>query len=615
MSSLLAALAANPVFVGCPVPIFVCYAESATLVAVNPAATLRYGYTGGEWLAMTSNVVWKDMGAGAASLLRASGARWSFRTKAGEPVVAEVSVAPAVLAGHTLYLMFAHDITREAALEQGTRSVEHRVERLQDALAAAAAVPFMVDRHLNVTFPDEVSSQRLGLPPGVNVPLHQLVSSEQLPRALNAVAALLRGATTGPLELDVLSPTGTQLAMEVRARVSHRQGVVSGLEGIATDIRERRSLQERTAHEQRMATLGRLAAALAHDFNNLLTIMLGYADDCADATDETQRRASIEQVRSAAERAAILTRRLLAFSRKQTALPRPIDLSRVVREVAPMIERLVGDRVQVHYALATDLPPIVADPVEIDQALLNLTANARDAMPDGGTLHIATALVPPADGAEPAASAMVELAVRDTGHGMTAEVRRRAFEPYFTTKGPARGTGLGLGTVAAAASNADGRVSLASEPGVGTTVGLAFPARRDATVDPWVVEDEPAARGGAETVLVVEDDPDVRAILVRTLSTRGYDIRAVAGAADADLAARQGRPPALLVTEVVLPDSDGTALADRLRARMPGLRVLYLSARIQPGQDRGESGTVLAKPFTGEQLARRVRTVLDASSA
>lgn len=611
VSTPLTVLAANPVFLGCPVPVFVCHADSATLVAVNPAATLRYGYTSGEWLAMRSDVVWKDMGTGAASLVRVSGARWRFTTKSGDLVVAELTVAPAVLAGHALFLIFAQDVTRASLLETDARSAEQRLARLQDALGAVAAFPFTVDRNLGVTFTEAAGSRLFGCEPGVALPLHQLVVPAQLSAALEAIGALLRGEPASPLELDLVTAGGDVLAVEVRARVSYRQAGVTGLEGIATDIRERRSLQERTQHDQRLATLGRLAAALAHDFNNLLTIILGYADDCAASADEAERRASVEQVRGAAERAAVLTRRLLTFSRRQTAPPRPLDLSRVVRDAAPMVDRLVGDRVRVAYALEPDLPPIVADPVEIDQALLNLAANARDAMPDGGTLHIATALVPPFAPPLVNHNAMVQLVVRDSGQGMSAAVRQRALEPYFTTKGAARGTGLGLATVAAVARNAEGQVELTSEVGQGTTVRLAFPARRDATVDPWVVEGEPSARGGAETVLVVEDEPDVRAVVVRTLMARGYDVRAVACAADAHATALQGPTPALLVTEAALPDGDGAALADSLCEAVPGLRVLYLSGRVQPGQNPGDAGTLLAKPFTGGQLARRVRALLD----
>ncbi len=379
---------------------------------------------------------------------------------------------------------------------------------------------------------------------------------------------------------------------------------------------ELRTAQDQFRQAQKMEAIGRLAGGVAHDFNNLLSVILVNAtmlreravgDDAAD----------LDEIVSASERAAALTRQLLAFSRRQITTRRVIDLNAVVADTERMIRRIVGEDIRVTTALAPGPHPVEADPGQLGQVLLNLVVNARDAMPGGGALAITTSGVDPAaaTAAALAPGAWVELTVRDTGSGIAPDAVSRIFEPYFTTKAVGQGTGLGLSTVLGIVQQCGGDVRVDSAPGAGATFRVYLP-RTDAA--PRSVEAPPpiADLGGCETILLVEDDAAVRATVVSILRKAGYTLLEADGAEAALALDAAGRDYALLITDMVMPGIGGRALADRLRARRPALPVLFISGytgeAVAPQTLERPGVALLEKPFPPAALLQRVRGLLGA---
>jgi two-component system, cell cycle sensor histidine kinase and response regulator CckA len=385
------------------------------------------------------------------------------------------------------------------------------------------------------------------------------------------------------------------------------------------DVTERRRLEEQLRQSQKMEAIGRLAGGIAHDFNNLLTAINGYADFLAlDLAEDDPRRADVQEIRNAGGRAASLTRQLLAFSRRQVLQPVVLDLNAVVVGLAPMLRRLIGEQIDFRAVRAPHLGHVQADPAQIEQVILNLALNARDAMPHGGAMTISTANVElNAEDvrARPAVSpgSYVMLEVSDTGVGMDAETVARVFEPFFTTKELGEGTGLGLATVDGIVAQSGGHVVAQSEPGRGSVFRVYLPCVA-APLGPRSDTAPGAAEGGTETLLLVEDEAAVRLFAARILRSLGYSVL-VAGNATEALAIASAAPAIdLLVTDVMLPGLNGPALAARLRERRPNLPTLYVSGYAEEAivhQGLLESGVAfLGKPFTNDALARAIRDAL-----
>jgi two-component system cell cycle sensor histidine kinase/response regulator CckA len=390
--------------------------------------------------------------------------------------------------------------------------------------------------------------------------------------------------------------------------------------GVVEDITERRELEEQLRRAQRMEAVGQLAGGVAHDFNNLLTAIVSYCDLAAGSLPENadeRVRSSIDGIRGAADRASDLTRQLLAFGRRQVLELEPVDVNAVIAEHASMLARLIGEDVDVRLALDPDASTVTMDKGQLVQVLMNLAVNARDAMPSGGTLTIETENVeldraPTTTGIVSGPHVLV--AVSDTGAGMDAETTRRIFEPFFTTKEPGKGTGLGLSTVLGIVEQSGGRVSVYSEPGVGTTFKTYLPAVGTAP-RPSAAPAPVARPTGAERILLVEDNDAVRDPLCSLLADLGYDVVAAAGPVGA-LTLADADEIDLLVTDVVMPAMNGRELAEALRPGHPEMKVLYISgytddaviARgiVQPGI------AFLQKPFGADRLAAKVRELLDA---
>jgi len=410
--------------------------------------------------------------------------------------------------------------------------------------------------------------------------------------------------------------------LNVRAvRNAARQ--VEYYETFVRDVTEQRRLQQQVLQSQKMEAVGRLAGGIAHDFNNLLTVITSYSDLLLeDLGKDDPKRDDVEQVRKAAEGAASLTRQLLAFSRQQVLAPRVVSLNAVVDSLQKILRRVIGEDVELATALAPDLGAVKADVGQLEQVLMNLTVNARDAMPTGGKLTIETANVEhdPAyararEGA--AVSRFVMLAVTDTGIGMDEATKARIFEPFFTTKEAGKGTGLGLATVYGIVNQSGGFIWVYSEPGNGTSFKIYLP-RVDAPAEGMKAAGSVSVPRGTETVLLVEDAAAVRAVAKQVLQRQGYTVlEAPHGEAALHLAQKHRGPIHLLLTDVVMPVLSGRRLAEQLAPLRPDMKVLYASGYTDDSVVRHgilESGTAyLQKPFTPDSLARKVREVLDVS--
>jgi signal transduction histidine kinase len=405
---------------------------------------------------------------------------------------------------------------------------------------------------------------------------------------------------------------------ELRARLQVGLRIVGLQNSLAQRVRD---LEDALTGAQKFEALGRLAGGVAHDFNNLLTVILGSADIMLSSHARTPPADMIELIRHSAERGAALTRQLLAFSRKQVLAPVVLDLNQLIRNVQKMLARLIGAHIELTTALDLALHPVCADPGQLEQVLMNLVVNARDAMPDGGTLTITTANVEigqtpgPGQPALPADSYAV-VRVSDTGCGMDEHIRRRIFEPFFTTKEVGRGTGLGLATVYGIVKQSDGAVQVESAPGRGTcfTIYLPRSAKCPSVLD-LALAPAPQAKG-QETVLVVEDEEAVRGMASRSLRANNYRVLEASNGQEA-LAISDScvEPIDLVLTDVIMPKLTGPQLAEALSERRPATKVLLMSGYADSdGLCRRvvQSGMpFLQKPFTPDTLARKVREVLD----
>ena len=425
----------------------------------------------------------------------------------------------------------------------------------------------------------------------------------------------LRGGRTIITERELACADGTRLPVEISARM-----VVEGrVQAIARDISTRRRAaaemhaeEQRREQAQKMEAVGRLAGGLAHDFNNLLTAVSGYTELLLQEVGRDHPiRPDLEEIRKASTRAEALTQQLLAFSRRQVLRPRPFDLSAVVRDIEKLLRRVIPEHVEIE--TRTPEPAwALADPGQVEQVIVNLAVNARDAMPRGGTLVIRTRHEAPA-----AAGPRVVLEVTDSGSGMSPETLLHIFEPFFTTKDQGKGTGLGLATVYGIVRQSGGSIDVESREDRGTTFRVHLPAATEPVPEGQAAAVEVRAATGHESILLVEDEASVRSLVARVLSDRGYRVRE-AGSGEEALALASAEPDApidLLVTDVVMPRIGGLELAERLQAARPDIRVLFISgypqgAGTSDGLLQGQRA-FLAKPFNPEVLARRVRDLLD----
>jgi len=623
-----------------PLPLWVYEEQTLAFLAVNEAAVARYGYSREEFLRMTIRDLHppEDLPDLLARTARVpggfDGARIRrHRTKSGEIVFDEVAVRPLVFGGRRARIVMAQDVSeRLRAVEELARSEE----RFRILIEDAADVITVVDAAATIRYQSPSVERITGYRP------HEMVGRNGMeyihPDDRPFLAALLR---------DLLARPGTTAAGRYRFRCAdggyrHVESTGKAVTGLydepvvvinSRDVTERvraeealQRSEEQLRQAQKMEAVGRLAGGVAHDFNNLLTAITGYAEILrARIPPEDSRRKAVDEIRRAADRAAALTRQLLTFSRQQVVSPRTLDLNALLGGMLSLLQRLIGEDVAVDVDFEEGLWPVAADPAQMEQLVMNLAVNSRDAMPRGGRLVLSTrnvvlerelrvrdAALPPGP--------YVTLSVADTGCGMDEATLSHLFEPFFTTKEQGKGTGLGLSTVWGIARQAGGAVLAQSTPGAGTVMTVYLPRGEAAARAPRAPETGAAPAGGGETILLVEDDEAVRQVVVEILEGRGYRVLAAADAQQAlSLAAGHEGSVDLLITDVVMPGMNGADLAARMAALRPGIRVLFMSG--YPRDVVGENGVIgphvifLQKPFAPSALARRVRELLDGPPA
>jgi two-component system cell cycle sensor histidine kinase/response regulator CckA len=532
-------------------------------------------------------------------------------------------------AGDPLHFVgVAEDVTERLRAEAALRASEERFRRLVES----APEGIVVERDLRILYANPAALSLFGAATAAELlgrDVRELASPEERAGVEERSAMVARHAAVPPIERTYLRTDGTPFPVEVSAAPIDYDQQPSALVFLR-DIAERRHteaetrrLEEQLRHAQKMESLGRLAGGVAHDFNNHLTVIAGYCDMLLTSLEPGDgRREEILEIREAGERAGTLTQQLLALSRKQIAERKPLNLNDVVAESGKMLRRLIGDQVEIVTSLDPALATAVADRGQVDQVLMNLVVNARDAMPSGGRIHIATAnvdldqIAPPAH-KNAAPGPYVLLCVSDTGVGMDEETLKHIFEPFFTTKGLGIGTGLGLSTVYGVVRQNGGWIEVDSRPGEGSQFRIYLPgvegvAAAREQVAPQVIP------GGAETVLLAEDQPEVRRLALRILKGNGYRLLEAASGPEA-LAVSRGHegPIDLLVTDVIMPEMTGRELASRLKESRPQLKVLYVSG--YTADVIGREGVLdpgvayLPKPFTPAQLSIKVREVLGQS--
>jgi two-component system cell cycle sensor histidine kinase/response regulator CckA len=515
-----------------------------------------------------------------------------------------------------------HRQQAEAALRASEERFRALVENSSDAL-------LLLDAEGRVTYVTLSSQRHLGWKPEemVGRSIFDFLHTDDRETITARMAEALQDPGT-PMSAEVrfLHADGNERTMEVVGVNRLGDSSVRAIVIKARDITDRRRLEEHLRQVQKMEAVGALAGGVAHDFNNLLTAILGYCNLMLDdVPKEDPLRQDLEEIRSAGERAAALTRQLLAFSRRQMLQPQIVDINTLVRQLEKLLHRLLSEDIVLVTALAPDLHTVKVDPASIEQVLVNLAVNSRDAMPEGGQLTIETANVELDSAyAETHVTVIpgqyVMLAVGDTGEGIDAATKARIFEPFFTTKEQGKGSGLGLATVYGIVKQSGGYIWVYSEVGHGTVFKVYFPlAESHASAAHQAGSDADLKRQGWETVLLVEDEDAVRALAREVLRRYGYVVLEARHGVDAlRLAERHTDDIHLMITDVVMPHMSGRELAERLCSVRPNMKVLFMSGytdhavmnrALTPGS------SFLQKPFTPETFARKVRQVLDAEEA
>ncbi len=605
-----------------------------TITYVNPEFVRLYGYETSEVVGLATPRILKSGRSDRRhyeglwrALLGKHVVRGEFvnRTKDGRLVTVESSANPITdERGEIIgFLAIQRDVTERKRADARLRESEERYRTLAEA---AHDHIFIIGRDHRFEYvnqaaagafaraAEEIAGKRIEdlFPPAV--------ADRLRPR----VDEVLDGSEPLYSEDPVVFPGREALLGTWLVPIKDAAGRVTSVLGVARDISERQRLERQLLQSQKMEAIGRLAGGIAHDFNNLLSVILGHGSLLLDRLDPASPlRKGAEEIRKAGERAAVLTRQLLAFSRRQILEPRIIDMNAMVAGTENMLRRLIGEDVELHMDLAPELGRVRADPGQIEQVIVNLAVNARDAMPEGGTIRMETAddtfpeAQPRGETVMPAGP-YVLLSVGDTGCGMDREIQARIFEPFFTTKPPGKGTGLGLSTVYGIVKQSGGFIWAESQPGRGTTFRIYLPRVQAGMADDAEAAAPAPLRGGSETVLIVEDDEGMRQVATRFLQSLGYNTLEAARPDEARrIEAEHAGPIHLLLADVVMPEMGGRGLADLLTSRRPGMQVLFMSGYTDDAvAERGiaqEQTFFLSKPFSREALGRKVREVLDSA--
>jgi diguanylate cyclase (GGDEF)-like protein/PAS domain S-box-containing protein len=613
-------------FDGVPVGLYRATADGEILDA-NPALVRMFGYPDRQSLMRINAAdVYAD---------RADRERWQHRLKQ-EDLVRDYEVrlrrydgsimwgrdtARAVLGRDGVvryYTGVLEDITERKEAEEELR---HATEKLRAVFDAAPVALISLDLDGRVLSWNRAAVRMLGWSEGETLAMSSgFVETEKLNEFRQQLESVMSGASMVGAEVRRQKKDGTPLVLNVyTAPLYGSDGLVTGIMGVMVDMTQARELEAQLAQSQRMESIGRLAGGIAHDFNNLLTVILGNCEIVLKdlATSSPQHR-DIEEIKTAADHAAALTRKLLAFSRRQVLQPKVLSLNSVVAEMLEMLGRIIGEDVELVTSLDAGLASTLADPVEMGQIVMNLAVNARDAMPGGGRLTITTENAEldgdlAAHGETIPPGSYVKLTIKDTGIGMDQDTCSKIFEPFFTTKPKGEGTGLGLATVYGIIKQSGGHIAVESRRGEGTSIRIFLPQiEAQQRVREGVKQERIARAKACETILLVEDEPALRGPMRRGLEREGYT---VLEAPDGNEALRicETHPEDIhvMVTDVVMPGMDGLELGRRVALHRPGTRVLYASGYADAmSRESVREGDFLQKPYTPSELGQRIRQML-----
>ena len=621
----------DALFNSTPIPMWLYDCETLRIGAVNDAAVAIYGYTREEFLDLSINDLRQSTEIAAlhewlaiAPATYHNAGIWKHRKKNGVILNVEISAHTIRHRGRRCSMVVAHDISDRIRAEAAVVESEERLRQMADHIKEAFfVVDAATDRPLYIS-PTWADIWGRPLADGYNTRIWFDAIHADDRMALAAGNRATGGSETADSVFRVIRPDSTIRWVRERSYpVRNVAGEVYRVVGVAEDITELRQVEASFAQAQKMDAIGRLAGGVAHDFNNLLTVILGEADQLAGISlPEPGAAGAVQEIQMAGQRAATLTRQLLAFSRRQMIEPTVFDLTDAVVAMSNMCRRLIGENIELITRLSPGTWTALADRGQVEQVLANLVVNARDAMPQGGQVTIATTNV--TIDAEQASHMTeirtgdyVKMTVCDTGTGMTEAVRSRLFEPFFTTKEPGQGTGLGLATCYGIVKQAEGHMAIYSEPGLGTTVSVYLPRGFAGPAEPRLAEPAELPRGN-ETILLVEDEPAVRRIAARLLRAQGYHVLEAQDAAEAArLNDEHGAEIHLLLTDVVLPGTGGREIAEATRLRRPDIKVLFASGytddTILQHRLLHNDVALLQKPFSREAISRKVREVLDAA--
>ena len=612
-------------FASHPLPMWVAQSPGLSFLAVNDAAVHHYGYTRDQFLAMTvADISVPGTGEEGSGKIAVSSERVQFlkqRRRDGSLIDVELTSHSVSFEGQEAILMLAQDVTEQRQAKSRLLASEQKFAKAFHLSPLGVTISTRTEGRyvdVNETFLEMVGYGRDEVIGKTAFDLHMWANEAERAAWLSKID---RGGSGGMLATTFTTSSGDARSVKVFAEPLELEGVACIL-AVTEDVTETKQLETQLRQAQKMEAVGRLAGGVAHDFNNVLGVIGGYAELLHGRTEDPVTQKQLGEIRIAVDRAASLTRQLLAFSRKQVLQPKALDLNERIRELTKMLRRLIGDDIELVVHSADSLACVEADPGQIDQVILNLVVNARDAMPRGGKLVIETANTQLDKNADFQRGSInpgqyVMLAVSDTGEGMGPEVLSHIFEPFFTTKEQGRGTGLGLSTVHGIVNQSGGHIWVASQPGKGSTFKVYLPVvGKPAKVEEEKVESHIVP--GSGTILLVEDESQMRALMRQLLVDRGYRVLEAADGAEA-LALAKGADIQLLLTDVLMPNLSGPALADQIQVLHPDIAVIYMSGYTDEllvhhgALQKGVS--FLEKPFTSDHLIHSVQTALRLRSA
>jgi len=602
--------------------------NAGRIVAANQAAAEMHGYTVPEILDLNIAVLdpTVKISSNTARHQRILAGEWikeevTHWRKDGSEFPVEIHAGLMELEDHKYILAFDRDITER---RQGEEALREAHQTLHALIQASPLAIYVMDREGRVQLWNPAAERMFGWKEEeVLSRLLPTVPTDQVTESKGLLKRILVGDSLHGLELRRRKKDGSPIDISVfTAPLCDAHGRITGIMAMNTDITESKRLKEQLLQAQKMEVVGRLAGGVAHDFNNLLTAITGYSELVLNFMDEDNPlRQDVAEIRKAGDRAASLTRQLLAFSRKQVLQPKVLDLNLVVDNLGNMLKRLIGSDIELVITPESNLGRVMADPGQIEQVILNLAINARDAMPLGGKLTIETANIDLEESytrrhMEVLPGPYVLLTVSDTGCGMDQETRSHIFEPFFTTKETGKGTGLGLSTVYGIVKQSGGHIAVESKSGQGAAFKIYLP-RIDGVMEPV----SPPSQGtedyrGQETILLVEDEDGVRQLVSTILKRHGFTVLEARHGPEALILTEQHQGPIhLILTDVVMPGMGGQELAQRLQPLHPGVKVLYMSGYAEETslhQNLSDQGICyLQKPFEAHGLLHRVRELLD----